>query len=153
MSNPPCLYPRHSACTVQAVEFNFSYSFKTIIKLLCLTIKTSTFEAGGWGVNTSLNQPSIQKCQNFPNESPIVRASRKRPPLVIASHAGVFKGALLKTPAWEATLVSDRGHFLRWRRMWSLFVCCMYKATQSVLIMQKKKNFLWQRETTLVRVT
>ena len=113
MSNPSCLYPRHSACTVQAVEFNFSYSFKTIIKLLCLTIKTSTVEAGGWGVNTSLNQPPIQKCQNFPNESPIVRASRKLPPLVIASHAGVFK-------------------------IWSLFVCCMYKATQSVLVIQKK---------------
>ena len=80
---------------------------------MCLTIKTSTVEAGGWGVNTSLNQPPIQKCQNFPNESPIVRASRKLPPLVIASHAGVFK-------------------------IWSLFVCCMYKATQSVLIMQKK---------------
>ena len=113
MSNPSCLYPRHSACTVQAVEFNFSYSFKTIIKLLCLTIKTSTVEAGGWGVNTSLNQPPIQKCQNFPNESPIVRASRKLPPLVIASHAGVFK-------------------------IWSLFVCCMDKATQSVLVIQKK---------------
>ena len=80
---------------------------------MCLAIKTSTVEAGGWGVNTSLNQPPIQKCQNFPNESPIVRASRKLPPLVIASHAGVFK-------------------------IWSLFVCCMYKATQSVLIMQKK---------------
>ena len=47
MSNPSCLQPRHSACTVQAVEFNFSYSFKTIIKLLCLAIKTSTVEAGG----------------------------------------------------------------------------------------------------------
>ena len=105
---------------------------------MCLAIKTSTVEAGGWGVNTSLNQPPIQKCQNFPNESPIVRASRKLPPLVIASHAGVFKGALLKTPAWEATLVSDRGHFLGWFTIWSLFVCCMYKATQSVLIMQKK---------------
>ena len=49
------------------------------------------------------------KCQNFPTQSPIVRTSRKRP-----------------------ALVGDRGHFLGWRIMWCLFVCCMYKATQSI---------------------
>ena len=55
MSNPSCLKPRHSACIVQAVVVNLVTLFKQ--QLLCLTIKTSTVEAGagGAGVTTSCN--------------------------------------------------------------------------------------------------